>query len=417
MFEDLFTRAATISEYRSLPMLDERLRYLCHCKKHGAPRYTLRAIAFNQRYLIDVLGWSDETAQIDYSQVEVAAREWAQPRSHRQYRHAAPRKIRDFMNCSLRWLRFMDRLTELPTPAHHCQEQIGEFESWMERECGYSQQTIAFTARVAKHLVDGLAKRSITLDAADIGQIEQILANDQSVSQRSALTNLGYVSRLRVFFRFAEQKGWCKSGISKGLASPRHYPRETAPKGLDRKEINDLLATTEGDSPSKVRDRAILMILITYGLRAGEVGALKLDDVDWHNDTLRVFCPKTGAIQHFPLSASVGESIVQYLRCARFPSPNRNVFLTLHSPCRPLDGKVLSAIVARRMKEAGISGRRNGTHALRHAAAQHLLDHGFSMKAVGDYLGHRSVTTTSIYAKVDLKTLREVVETNLEVLQ
>ena len=114
MFEDIFTRSTTIAEYRSSPMLDERLRYLCHCKQHGAPRYTLRAIAYNQLYLVNFLGLSDESRQVDYSQVEAAAHQWAKPRSHRQYCTATPKKVRDFINCAHGWLRFIDKLLEQP---------------------------------------------------------------------------------------------------------------------------------------------------------------------------------------------------------------------------------------------------------------------------------------------------------------
>ena len=114
------------------------------------------------------------------------------------------------------------------------------------------------------------------------------------------------------------------------------------------------------------------------------------------------------------MSPGAGHAIARYLREVRFAGLHRVVFLTLKVPVRPLNGSSLHALVARRVKAAGISAKRSGPHALRHCAAQFLLDRGFSLKQIGDYLGHRSVEATSIYAKVDFNSLRKVVDIDLE---
>ena len=191
-------------------------------------------------------------------------------------------------------------------------------------------------------------------------------------------------------------------------ASARRYPGETIPKGLNRDEVIHLLATTEGDSPFDIRARAILMLLITYGLRAGEVSGLQLDDLDWQQETLRVRCPKPGRTHLYPLSRGVGQTVLRYLREVRPAQRERRLFVTLKAPIKPLSREVIKGIVSTRLDRLGITGKRRGPHALRHAAAQHLLDQGLSMKAVGDYLGHRSVAATSVYAKVQLNARREV---------
>ena len=91
------------------------------------------------------------------------------------------------------------------------------------------------------------------------------------------------------------------------------YPDENVRSTLSRDDVRRLLATTDGDRPGDTRDRAILMLLIVYGLRAGEVRSLRLDDLDWENETLRVRRPKTGRTDLFPLSQAVGQAIVRYL--------------------------------------------------------------------------------------------------------
>ena len=141
------------------------------------------------------------------------------------------------------------------------------------------------------------------------------------------------------------------------------------------------------------------MLLITYGLRAGEVSGLQLDDLDWTREVLRVRCPKPGRTHLYPLSCGVGQTILRYLREVRFGRPERRLFLTLKAPIRPVTREVIKGIISTRIDRLGITGKRRGPHALRHAAAQHLLDQGLSMKVIGDYLGHRSVAATSVYAK------------------
>ena len=215
-------------------------------------------------------------------------------------------------------------------------------------------------------------------------------------------------------FVLRKDRGWCRAGLADGVMPSRFHPGETIPKGLDREEVARLLATTEGDRPADVRNRAVLMLLIAYGLRAGEVAGLGLDDLDWAEERLRVRRPKPGRTHHYPLSRGVGQAILRYLREVRPQRPERALFLTLKAPTRPMTRGAVGNVVRSRICRVGIVGKRRGPHALRHGAAQHLLDNGLSMKEVGDYLGHRSVSATATYAKVRLDTLREVGEIDLE---
>ena len=167
------------------------------------------------------------------------------------------------------------------------------------------------------------------------------------------------------------------------------------------------------DRPVDKRDRAILMLFIAYGLRAGEVGGLRLDDLDWENERLRVRCPKPGRTHAYPLSRGVGDAILRYIREVRPSGFGRSLFFTIRAPIQPLDRRALGKIVRDRLVSLGIVAGKRGTHALRHAAAQHLLDQGMSMKVIGDFLGHRDPSSTAIYAKVNLAALREVANLDL----
>jgi integrase len=184
--------------------------------------------------------------------------------------------------------------------------------------------------------------------------------------------------------------------MANGIIPPRFKRDESVPKGLKREDVLRLLATTEGDRLVDKRDRAILMLFVAYGLRAGEVGDLRLDDLDWENEMLRVRCPKPGRTHTYPLSRGVGDAILRYIREVRPSGFGRALFFTMRSPIRPLDRRALGKIVYDRLAGLGIVAGKRGTHALRHAAAQHLLDQGMSMKVIGDFLGHRDPSSTAM---------------------
>ena len=283
----------------------------------------------------------------------------------------------------------------------------------MRDERGWSEDTIRGCCHTVDRFFDWLDERGVALASVRGSDIDRAVARYHARGH-SRVTIHDYAQRLRTFFRFAEQQGWCTPGLAEGVLPSRFYRGETIPKGLNRDEVLRLLATTEGDRPADVRDRAILMVLITYGLRAGEAAGLRLDDLDWEEETLRVRCPKPGRTHLYPLSRGVGQAILRYLREHRPPYAERTVFLTLCAPIRRLTRTAISHVVRSRLDRLGIIGKRRGAHALRHAAAPHLLDQGLSMKEVGDYLGHRSVSATSAYAKVQLDALREVADVDLE---
>ena len=277
-----------------------------------------------------------------------------------------------------------------------------------------SESTILDYRAAAEQFFVWLAATDIPLASVKITDV------DNAITDKKARGTLGrcamhyYVQRLRAFFRFAGTRGWCMPVIAEGIVAPRFMRDESIPKGLKREDVLRLLATTEGDRPVDKRDRAVLMLFIAYGLRAGEVGGLRLENFDWENERLQVRCPKPGRTHVYPLSRGVGDAILRYIREVRPSGFGRALFFTMRAPIRPLDRKALGKIVRDRLASLGIVVGKRGTHALRHAAAQHLLDQGMSMKVIGDFLGHRDPSSTMVYAKVNLAALREVAALDLE---
>jgi site-specific recombinase XerD len=409
MLESLFTRPSAIARYRSVPLLEARLRYLAHCAQIGIKTETLRNIAFHQLNLVRVLDLQDGDDDLNQRKIEAWSKRWSFP----EERTSLPRARRRFFSHAERWLRFLGWSKRPEVSRHSRTTEVTAFAAYMSGDRGWSDATIESCCRTVNRFFVWLEESGVDRASVGITMIDQVIAHYHARGYCRSTIHL-YAQQLRTFFRFAEQQNWCKPGLADGIMPLRRYPGESIPKGLNRDEVIRLLATTEGDRPFDIRARAILMLLITYGLRAGEVSGLQLDDLDWEREMLRVRCPKPGRTHLYPLSRSVGQTILRYLREVRPAHPERRLFLTIKAPIKPLDRNVIKGIVSTRIDRLGITGKRRGPHALRHAAAQHLLDQGLSMKAVGDYLGHRSVVATSVYAKVQLNALREVAEIDLE---
>ena len=162
-----------------------------------------------------------------------------------------------------------------------------------------------------------------------------------------------------------------------------------------------------------IRDRAIILLLAVYGLRAGEVAGVRLKDFDWEQERLRIRRPKQRKAQEYPLVRSVGDAVLRYLRKVRPHSAHDEVFLTCRAPYHPMGSWALWPVVARRLRGMGVKLSHYGPHCLRHACATHLLSRGLSLKEIGDHLGHKHPETTRIYAKVDLVQLRQVGQMDL----
>jgi site-specific recombinase XerD len=408
MFEILFARPSTTAKYRSAPLLEDRLIYLTQCERSGIKPETLRKIAAHQVKLVRILDIQDCDSS-DLQKIEDCLRRWSLFKN----RESQLRADRRFICHAERWMHFMGWLDKPDTVLHSHTREVATFVECMSSEYGWSESTIEGCSRTVDRFLVWLDKTGVDLASAKITVIDEYIAHFHARGLNRSTIQL-YAQQLRRFFRFAEQQDWCLPGLANGIMPPQRHPNETIPKGLDRDEVIRLLATTEGDRPFEIRARAILMLLITYGLRSSEVSGLQLDDLDWKQEILRVRCPKPGRTHCYPLSMDVGQAILRYLREVRPIHLDRSLFLSLKAPIRPLSRGVIKGIVSTRLDQLGITGKRRGPHSIRHATAQHLLDQGLSMKTVGDYLGHRSVSTTFIYAKVKLKDLREVAEINLE---
>jgi integrase/recombinase XerD len=213
---------------------------------------------------------------------------------------------------------------------------------------------------------------------------------------------------LRVFLRHAHGEGLLQRDISKQVEVPQHYRLADIPRSISWDAVQKMFDQVDRRTLAGRRDYAMLLLMVTYGLRAREVAALTLDDLDWKRDRLHVRERKAEHSTTYPLAPVVGEAIVDYLKNGRPDVQSRLLFWRHLAPRLPLTQAAVSAMTSKYLHKAGIPVSRPGSHTLRHACVQRLVDNGFPLKTIGDYVGHRSPSSTMIYAKVQVDALREV---------
>lgn len=232
--------------------------------------------------------------------------------------------------------------------------------------------------------------------------VSAFMAAASTRRSRGSVANL--VPALRSFLRFVQIEAVTDRELWAAVPTlARRDPK--LPRVLEAAEVARLVASCDRRSPIGRRDRAILIVLSRLGLRAGEVAALGLDDIDWRSGEVVVH-GKGPRDEVLPLPADVGRAIADYLTRARPPTPSRAVFVRAIAPRVALSPPGVTWVVYAACERAGLP--RVGAHCLRHTAASRMLAAGSSLAGIGQVLRHRRAATTANYARVDRVTLAEL---------
>ncbi len=411
IFEQLVGRSEWIKRYSLGPFCEKRNAFLLHLQERGQSRRRMRDI---NRFLLGIAEHIDlnRDGLVGQAEIQEAAENWAKQHcgleTQPANRHVAKRQ---FIHIAMRWLRFLGKWHD--TDTHPCfSEELNAFLHHLRSERGYTDQTISTRKRALDIFLTWLTMRGCTLAEVTPATIAIYFSQHKTRNWKRA-TIAVYVQSLRAFFRFAGQRGWCVQGLDGSIERPHIYSLAGLPEGPIWKDVQRLIAHLDTELPVHIRDRAIILLLAVYGLRIGEVCRLTVDDIDWQAERLHVRRLKRRKFQEHPLTAAVGNAILQYLREVRPQTSHREIFLTVKTPHRPTRMPGLSACIRLRLQALGLHLSHSGPHCLRHACASHLLSEGFSIKEIGDQLGHRSARSTQIYAKVGERGLREVSDIDL----
>ena len=255
------------------------------------------------------------------------------------------------------------------------------------------------------------------LDARSIQSFKQVKPIDLSEfivskSYMKPKTVSRIVSDLRSFLKFLFLRGSVLEDLCKCLPKIRVPQDLTIPSAWDNELIVKLLASVDRSSPKGKRDYAILILASHLGLRVGDIKLLTLDNLKWNTETIEIIQSKTETPLRLPLMKEVGEALIDYLKSGRPKSKSRVLFLKLQPPFEPFgENNHLHYIVKYWRELAGIhfhTKQHQGLHSLRHTLATRLLKKETPFHIISEILGHASTTTTMIYAKAEVESLRGV---------
>ncbi len=290
---------------------------------------------------------------------------------------------------------------------HHkiCEQYI----HWMIDIRGLAQATVSSHRNEASRFLAWLRTHRVGLAVLKVADVDKYLKERARSWRRSSVKTA--TIWLRIFLRWLHSCGQTRRDLSTAVISPSMYAFAGFPSALRSEDVKKVIAAARHDKTAKgIRDYAILMLLSHYGMRSGEIVALRLDDIDWQKEVIRVHHAKTGATSYLPLLLEVGNAILKYLQKARPKTSLHQIFIRTFAPYRPFArGGNLYHIVRSRLDAAGaVTSGRRGPHAFRHTRAVSLLRARVPLKEIGDVLGHRSVISTMTYLKLAVEDLRAI---------
>lgn len=301
---------------------------------------------------------------------------------------------------------FLRRLGVAPappaTPRTPTEKLVEIFRSYLVEERGLAASTVTSYVSVARLFLDS---RWIP-EGADVGEVtgrgvtKFMLAETAGRSVGSAQF---VACGLRAFLRFAYATGRTPTELDEAVPKIASWRQSAVPRSISSTEVEALLASCDRRTMFGRRDYAALVLMIRLGVRAGEVAALELDDVDWRAGEI-VIRGKGNRVERLPLPPDAGEALAGWIRRGRPRCDSRTVFTRVRAPHQALSVSGVGAIVRSAASRASLSGI--NAHRLRHTAATGMLAAGADLAEIGQVLRHTSVLTTGIYAKVDDVSLR-----------
>lgn len=367
----------------------------------GAVRYTDYTIDCHIRRLLSVMprlsSGSSPPILRDTELVAVFGRE-RRPRS-RFFNFAGTRRV------YTRYLHAQGRLVPEP-PAPH-EDIVRRYDQYLIEVRGLSVSARRHHGLTLRRLFASILSRHRSLQGLSRDDIERlILERSQRISRHTLQHEVAHV---RAFLRYAHDAGLVRERLD-GFDTPRTYRGELPPRALPWPRVLQLLRSIDRTSRTGWRDLCILHLIAYYGLRPGEVVALRLDSIDWERELLHVYQSKTRSPLTLPLAERTLRLLREYLQHGRRGEASASpvLFLRARCPYIPLEHYAVGDLFRKRMREAGLPDCAKNVYRLRHTFAMRLLARGVGMKAIGDVLGHHSFYGTSAYLRLDVAMLRSV---------
>ncbi len=408
--ELVFESPRTLSRLSNGP-LGKLLDGFCNLLlSHGYRRGTIRKHLFNVSHLNEHLGGPSSGFRESLSLRDIAGFLKAYPLLCRR-QGAVQGRVRRVRYSINRFLDYLgeSRLLDPSSGQQIYQPLMDAYLKWMRDYQHASEGTLGVRCHSTLRFLEWLGPDATSegLSKLSSDRIENFFISYAQSMGRSARRSMQ--SALRTFLRFCLHNGYIEQSLEYAVPTLHTYKLATVPRGLTDTQAQQVLRCINRNTHVGRRDYAIVLLLYTYGVRGGQVRALQMEDIDWEHNLILFKASKHGKDSRLPLTAETGESLLDYLQNSRPSSSSPHVFLTCRAPYHPLPySSSLSAIIARHIRAADIESPSKGAHAFRHSFATRMLYEGHSLKAIADVLGHRHLSTTFIYTKVDFNALEQV---------
>jgi site-specific recombinase XerD len=412
MLEQYFVRPDTIDRIRSSRIAEPIEHYVDWLTERGyRPRTVFRRVPVLLRFgevaaKKGASSWGELPAF-----VEDFVQEWVRERRPDASPERAHRYANEIRNPIHQMLRLVVPgfvgASRRRIPGAAFRQRVPGFFGYLREERGLREETLRLYDYHLIRLEQYLARVGLD-ELADLSPavLGAFVAERSTQLGRTAMRDL--CSTLRVFLRYLYREQIVSRDLSGSVESPQRYRLSDFPRSIGWDDVRRMLEIVDRRTAAGRRDYAILLLLVTYGLRAREIASLTLEDLDWRAERLRIPERKAGHSTAFPLSPVVGAAVLDYLAHGRPQTADRHVFFRVLAPPHPLTHTAVSSRASHYLRKAGCEVPRPGSHTLRHSCVQRLVDAGFSWKVIGDYVGHRSAASTAIYGKVAIEQLREV---------
>jgi integrase/recombinase XerD len=289
--------------------------------------------------------------------------------------------------------------------------QFEEVLTAYEKECQNNEYSLRGMRTRLQRLfffVDYLSLRKIM----DVNEITPKIISDyvKSVSPKHEKSIASILTTLRVFLRFLYLYEYTEEDLSLSVPKQKKYNYPAVPSTWNPVEVKRMLDAIDRGSPLGKRDYAILILVAKLGIRAGDIKALKLSDLNWDTKTITIKQEKTKVETIFPILHDVGWALIDYLQNARPTCDVPYLFVRMNAPFKEFgENANLHNIITKYIRLAGITiprGKRHGLHSLRHSLASTLLEQGKSLAVISEILGHVDSKSTSVYLHTDLNGLK-----------
>ena len=400
MIEQLFTLPSTIERLRQGPLREHLDAYATDIARQGYVRHSIRT------QIVVIADFSRWLQQKHIELQDLNSKVVDRFVQHHQRQTGVRRGDAGILS---RFLAMLDQTGVVEQrqklPVQNPRQNItDEFRRYLLQERGLSRATLQnYVPFIDQFLSERFRHRTLSLSAlgaADVTGFVQRHAHQFSPGRAKLL-----VTALRSFCRYLRHRGEIAVNLAACVPTVPNWSRSTLPKFLPPGTVQRVLSRCDRHTPLGRRDYAILLLLARLGLRAGEVVALNLEDIDWDAGHMTIR-GKGGRSAQMPLPADVGEAIAAYLHNGRPRCSSRRVFLRAKAPLGGFASSVaICFIVMQALQRAGVESVRKGAHLFRHTLACDLLRQGCSLDEIGELLRHQSPDTTAIYAKVDLTAL------------